>query len=186
MDNLTRQLDSGAPVWPIRTQCIQGCRHNQSRLTEAQIQHQDEEEKWFQWCERELLGFSAQQPSLVFTGNGPKVQWAAVLRAKIPRWFQRSGHAEKATVTQITTTQPLVTPISECATPWTWKQVGDSSRRPRRAPLLSAENRKRRLQFKQAPQKSDNRRLENVAWSESQFLLWDLDEFGVNNEDALY
>ncbi len=42
--------------------------------------------------------------------------------------------------------------ISERTTPWTLKQMGSSSRRPHRVPLLSAKNRKRRLQFTQAHQ----------------------------------
>ncbi len=57
----------------------------------------------------------------------------------------------KATVTQITTR--LQNTISECTTRRTLKQMGYSSRRPHRVPLLSAKNRKRRLQFTQAQQK---------------------------------
>ncbi len=76
----------------------------------------------------------------------------------------------KATVTQITTryNQAMQNTISERTTRRTLKQMGYSCRRPHRVPLLSAKNRKRRLQFAQG----DNRRLENVAWSdESRFLL---------------
>ncbi len=57
----------------------------------------------------------------------------------------------KATVTQITTR--LQNTISECTTRRTLKQMGYSSRRPHRVPLLSAKNRKRRIQFTQAQQK---------------------------------
>ncbi len=57
----------------------------------------------------------------------------------------------KATVTQITTR--LQNTISECTTRRTLKQMVYSSRRPHRVPLLSAKNRKRRIQFTQAQQK---------------------------------
>ncbi len=51
-----------------------------------------------------------------------------------------------------------------------------SSRRPHRVPLLSAENRKRRLQFAQAHQNWTTEDWKTVAWSdESRFLLLHLD-----------
>ncbi len=55
----------------------------------------------------------------------------------------------KATVTQITTryNQGMQNTISERTTHRTLKQMGFSSRRPHRVPLLSAKNRKLRLQF---------------------------------------
>ncbi len=58
----------------------------------------------------------------------------------------------KATVTQITTryNQGMQNTISERTTCRTLKQMGYSSRRPHRVPLLSVKNRKRRLQFTQA------------------------------------
>ncbi len=61
---------------------------------------------------------------------------------------------ERATVTHITTryNQGMQNTISERTTRRTLKQMGYSSRRPHRVPLLSAKNRKRRLQL-------DNRRL---------------------------
>ncbi len=57
----------------------------------------------------------------------------------------------KATVTQITThyNQGMQNTISEHTTRRTLKQMGYSSRRPHRVSLLSAKNRKRRLQFAQ-------------------------------------
>ncbi len=60
----------------------------------------------------------------------------------------------KATVTQITTryNRGMQNTLSEHITCQTLKQMGYSSRRPHRVPLLSAKNRKRRLQFTQAPQ----------------------------------
>ncbi len=80
----------------------------------------------------------------------------------------------KATVTQITTryNQGMQNTISERTTHRTLKQMGYSSRRPHRVPLLSAKNRKRRLQFAQAQQNWTIEDWKNVAWSdESRFLL---------------
>ncbi len=62
--------------------------------------------------------------------------------------------------------------ISERTTRRTLKQMGYSSRRPHRVPLLSAKNRKRRLQFAQAHQNWIIEDWKSVAWSdESRFLL---------------
>ncbi len=60
----------------------------------------------------------------------------------------------KATVTQITTryNQGMQNTISEHSTRQTLNQMGSSSRRPHRVPLLSAKNRTQRLQFTQAHQ----------------------------------
>ncbi|MDW1568537.1 hypothetical protein R7D93_25435 [Vibrio sp. YT-15] len=69
----------------------------------------------------------------------------------------------KATITQITThyNQGLQKTISEPTTRPTLKQMGYSSRRPHQVPLLSANNRKLRLQFTRVfSPKLDNRRLE--------------------------
>ncbi len=80
----------------------------------------------------------------------------------------------KATVTQITTryNQGMQNTISERTTCQTLKQMGYSSRRPHRVPLLSAKNRKQRLQFAQAHQNWTIEDWKNVAWSdESRFLL---------------
>ncbi len=80
----------------------------------------------------------------------------------------------KATVSQITTryNQGMQNAISECTTRRTLKQMGYSSRRPHRVPLLSAKNRKRRLQFAQAHQNWTIEDWKNVVWSdESRFLL---------------
>ncbi len=60
--------------------------------------------------------------------------------------------------------------ISERTTRRTLKQIGYSSRRPHRVPLMSAKNRKRRLQFAQAHQNWTIEDWKNVAWS--RFLLW--------------
>ncbi len=74
----------------------------------------------------------------------------------------------KATVTQITTryNQGMQNTISERTTCQTLKQMGYSSRRPHRVPLLSAKNRKRRLQFAQAHQNWTREDWKNVACSD--------------------
>ncbi len=80
----------------------------------------------------------------------------------------------KATATQITTryNQDMQNTISEHTTHRTLKQMGYSSRRPNRVPLLPAKNRKQRLQFTQANQNWAIEDWKNVAWfDESQFLL---------------
>ncbi len=86
------------------------------------------------------------------------IQWAAVVWTKMPCWCQRRmgrlvRDDRKATVTQITTRyKGMQNTISERTTRRTLKQMGYSSRRPHRVLLLSAKNRKRRLQFAQAHQ----------------------------------
>ncbi len=80
----------------------------------------------------------------------------------------------KATVTQITIcyNQNMENTISECTTRRTLKHMGYSSRSPHWVPLLSAKNRKQRLQFAQAHQNWTIEDWKNVAWSdESRFLL---------------
>ncbi len=80
----------------------------------------------------------------------------------------------KATVTQITNhyNQGIQNTISEHTTHRTLKQMSSSSRRPHRVPLLSAKNRKRRLQFTQDHQNWTIEDWKNVSWSdESRFLL---------------
>ncbi len=94
----------------------------------------------------------------------------------------------KVTVTQITTryNQGKQNAISEHTTHRTLKQMDYSSRRPHRVQLLSAKNRKRRLQFTQAHQNWTIEDWKNVA------CLMSLDfsiqivgsEFGVKNMKA--
>ncbi len=74
----------------------------------------------------------------------------------------------KATVTQITTryNQGMQNTISEHTTRRTLKQMGSSSRRPHRVPLLSAKNRKRRIQLTQVHQNQTIEDWKNVAWSD--------------------
>ncbi len=107
------------------------------------------------------------------------IQWVAVVWTKMPCWCQRRMSRlvrddRKATVTQITTryNQGMQNTISERTTHRTLKQMGYSSRRPHRVLLLSAKNRKRRLQFTQAHQNWTIEDWKNVAWSdESRFSL---------------
>ncbi len=96
----------------------------------------------------------------------------------------------KTTVTQITTryNQGVQNTISEHTTHRTLKQMGSSSRRPHRVPLLSAKNSTRRIQFTQAHQNWTKEDCKNIDWSnESGFLLQHSDvgsEFGVKNMKA--
>ncbi len=82
------------------------------------------------------------------------------------------GDDRKATVTQITTryNQGMQNTISERTTYRTQKQMGYSSRRPHRVPLLSAKNRKQRRQFAKAHQNWTVEDWKNVASDESRFL----------------
>ncbi len=123
------------------------------------------------------------------------IQWAAVVWTKMSCWCQRRMDRlvrddRKTTVTQITTryNQGMKNTISEHTTRRTLKQMGSSSRRPHRVPLLSDKNRTRRIQFTQAHQNWTIEDCKNVAWSdESWFLLQHSDvgsDFGVKNMKA--
>ena len=70
--------------------------------------------------------------------------------------------------------QGMQNTISERTTRRTLKQMGYSSRRPHRVPLMSAKNRKLRLQFAQAHQNWTVEDWKNVAWyDESRFQISD-------------
>ncbi len=79
----------------------------------------------------------------------------------------------KTTVTQIITryNQDLQNTISEHTTHRTLKQMGSSSRRPHRVPLLSDKNSTRRLQFTPDHQNWTIEDWKNVAWSDESRLL---------------
>ncbi len=117
------------------------------------------------------------------------IQWAVDVRGQ-RRMDRLVIDDRKATVTQITTryNQGMQNTISEHTTRRTLKQMCYSSRRPHRVPLLSAKNRKRRLQFTQSHQNWTIEDWKNVAWShESWFLLQHSDvgsEFSVKNMKA--
>ncbi|KAL1250643.1 hypothetical protein QQF64_018439, partial [Cirrhinus molitorella] len=71
----------------------------------------------------------------------------------------------KATVTQITTcyNRGMQKSVTECTMCRTLRRMGYSSRRPHRVPLLSAKNRKLRLQFAEAHQNWTIEDWKNVA-----------------------
>ncbi len=184
------------------------------RLSEVQTEHQNGEERGFKrlnvewllvpdvlvWVFQKLLiywDFHAQ-PSLGFTENGLKKRKYPVSGSCVDendvRGQRRMGRLvrddRKATVTQITTryNQVMQNTISEHTTRRTLKQMGSSSRRPHRVPLLSSKNMTRRLLFAQTHQNLTIEDWKNVAWSdESRFLLQHSDigsEFGVKNMKA--
>ncbi len=185
------------------------------RLAEAQTEHQNGEERGFKWlwtwngcwCQTGWseyvtncwsTGIFTQQPSLGFTKNGLKISRERQLcgrKCLVDVRGQRRMNRlvrddRKTTLTQITTryNQDLQNTISEHTTRRTLKQMGSSSRRPHRVPLLSDKNSTRRIQFTQAHQNWTIEDWKNVAWSdESQFLLIhsdDWSEFGVKNMKA--
>ncbi len=132
----------------------------------------------------DLLGFSHTTISRVYRELSEKNKisserqscgWKCLVDVRGQRRMGRLVRDDrKATVTKITTryNQGMLNIISERTTRRILKQMGYSSRRPHRVPLLSAKNRKRRLQFSQANQNWTIEDWKNVAWSdESRFLL---------------
>ncbi len=113
----------------------------------------------------DLLGFSHTTISRVYRELSDKVKISSERQLcgrkclVDVRGQRRMGRLvrddRKATVTQITTryNQDMQNTISEHTTRRTLKQMNYSSRRPHRVPLLSAKNRKQRLQFTQTHQK---------------------------------
>ncbi len=137
------------------------------------------------WIFQKLLicwDFHAQ-PSLGFTENDPIkrkypvssscVEENTLLMSEVRGEWADWWDDRKATVTQINTryNQGMQNTISERTTHRTLKQMGYSSRRPHRVPLLSAKNRRRRIQFTQAHQNWTIEDWKNVAWSDESLLL---------------
>ncbi len=139
------------------------------QLAEVQTEHQNGEERGFKWlwtwngcwCQTSCseyfkncwsTGIFKHNHLLGFTENGPKNRKCLVDVRGQRRMGRLVRDDRKATVTQITTryNQVMQNTISERTTRRTLKQMGNSSRRPHQVPLLSAKNRKRRLQFTQA------------------------------------
>ncbi len=96
----------------------------------------------------------------------------------------------KATVTLTTRYKGMQNTISERTTRRTLKQMGYSSRRPHRVPLMSAKNRKRRLQFAQAHQdwtidwKKIGKRLPGLMSLNFWYFKWLLSVYV--NQDSLF
>ncbi len=128
----------------------------------------------------DLLGISRRTISRVYRewSERENIQWAAVVWTKMPWCKMRMGRLVRdysgAAVPRIITryNQGMQNTISEHTTCRNLKQMGYSSRRPHRVPLLSSKNRKRRLQFVQTHQNWTIEDWKNIAWSdESRFLL---------------
>ncbi len=112
----------------------------------------------------DLLGFSHTTISRVYRerSKNEKISserqlcgWKCLVDVRGQRRMVRLVRDDrKATVTQIIPryNQAMQNTISEHTTRRTLKQMSSSSRRPHRVPLLSAKNRKLRLQFTQAHQ----------------------------------
>ncbi len=88
--------------------------------------------------------------------------WKCLVDVRGKRWIGRLVRDDrKATVTIATRyNQGKQNTISERTTRWTLKQMGYSSRRPHRVPLLSTKNRKLEAPIRTGSPKLDKRRLE--------------------------
>ncbi len=123
----------------------------------------------------DLLGFSRTNISSVYREWSEKVKISSerllcgrkcLVSVRGQRRLDRLVRDDrKATVNQITN-QGMQNTISEHTTRRTLKQMGYSSRRPHRVLVLSAKNRKLRLQFTQAHQNWTIEDCKNVAWSD--------------------
>ncbi len=152
------------------------------------------------WVFADLLGFSHTTISKVYRKGSEKEKISSEQQLcgrkclVDVRGQRRMGRLvrddRKVTVTQITTrsNQGMQNTISERTTHWTLEQMGYSSRRPHRVcALLSAKNRKRRLQLTQAHKNWTIEDWKYIALSDgSRFLLQHSvgSEFGIKNVKA--
>ncbi len=129
------------------------------------------------------------QPSLGFTENGPIkrkypvsgscVDENALLKSEVRGEWTDWLEMIESNSNNHSFHQGMQNTISERTTHRTLKQMGYSSRRPHRVLFLSANNRKRRLQFAQAHQNWTIEDWKNIPWSDESES-----EFGIKNMKA--
>ncbi len=157
------------------------------------------------WCRRtglsisetaDLLGFSHTTISSVYRewSEEEKVSserqlcgWKCLVDVRCQRRMGRLVRDDRKTTVTHSLQPRSAEYISEHTTRRTLKQMGSSSRRPHRVPLLSDKNSTRRIQFTQDHQNWTIEDCRNVAWSDESWFLLHSDvgsEFGVKNMKA--